>query len=813
MSTLLQDLRYAARMLLKHPGFTLVALLTLALGIGANTAIFSFVHAVLLRPLPYPQPDRLLFITETRPALGDMSLSYPNFVDWRAGQHAFEDLAGYRRDDFNLTGDGEPERIRGAFVTASFFKVMGLAPILGRPFLESEDQPGAAPVIVLSERLWRGRFGADPKIVGRKLTLNSISYEVVGIAPAELTTPRGAELYAPLGFFADRPYLTTRGNHPGFYALGRLKPGVSLTQGAADLAVVCRNLEAQYPDSNTGMGAKLRPLLESAVGQYRATLWLLLGAVGFVLLIACANVANLSLARAVGRRREIALRAALGASRGRIIAQLLTESVLLAVLGGGLGLLVALWSTDAIGALVPRDVPRFQQVRVDGVVLAFMAAITLGTGLLFGLLPAWKVSQTDPNTALKEAGGHSGTAGASRQRSQALLVVGQVALACVLLVGAGLLIQSFRALQQVRLGFEPHGLLNVGLKLPGARYRDQPNKHAAIAAFHQRLLEAVQALPGVQVAAICNNPPFGGRSRDSSFAITGRPDPKPGEEPSAEALSVSPDYFKTMGIPILRGRSFDASDTLGKPKVVLIDESFARRYFPGQDPLGQQINDNEPVATREQFTIIGIVPTVRHGELSAEPKFVQMYSAAAQDPELQVGLLIRAAAGNPLALTGAVRAAVLAVDPELPVFDVRSMDAALSETLATRRLSVVLIGLFSGLALLLAALGLYGVLAYAVAQRTREIGIRLALGAAPGNVFRLIVRRGMGMVATGLALGLLATLALTRLLASFLFGVGANDPATLGSVALTLAAVAFLACWLPARRAMRIEPIAALREE
>jgi putative ABC transport system permease protein len=631
--------------------------------------------------------------------------------------------------------------------------------------------------------------------------------------PAALTSPRNIDLYAPFGYYAQRRYLTQRDSHPGLFGIARLKEGVSIAQAEAEFGVICQSLEKQYPDSNAGNGVKVTQLLENTVGEYRETLWLLLGAVGFVLLIACANLASLQLARAAGRRKEIAVRAALGASRGRLLLQLLAESLLLAAIGGGLGVLLAVWGVDAICALTPKDIPRFQQVHVDGVVLAFAALVSLGSGLLFGLFPAWKISRGDLNSALQEAG-RGGTAGPSRQRSQALLVIGQVALASALLMGAGLLLKSFAALQNVRLGFEANHLLTMQIKLPGLKYRDNPNGPADMAAFYRQLLGDIAGLPGVRAVALSDNPPFtSAGGTQNSFAITGRPDPKPGEEPFAETQLVSSDYFKTMGMALRHGRAFNAGDALDTPKVVIIDEAFARKFFPGQDPIGQQINDIARDRSRTHFTIVGVVATVRHADLAAaEPKLVQAYYSAAQYPTVQTTLLVRSV-GDPLALARAVRSAVLAVDPTQPVFDVRSMDDRLAESLGTRRLSVILVALFSGLALVLAALGLYGTLAYAVAQRTREIGIRLALGAQRAVVFRLILRRGMSLAGIGLGVGLAAALAFGRLLANFLYGVGARDPLTLAVVVFVLAAAALLACFLPARRATHVDPIIALRAE
>ena len=811
---MISDLKYALRSLGKHRAFTLIAVSTLALGIGANTAIFSVVNGVLLRPLPYPNPDRLYQLSEARPGSDEMSIAYPNYLDWRSAQQTFEDLSAFRRDDFNLTGVGEPERLQGAFVTASYFKVIGLTPKLGRVFSEADDRSGGANVVLLSERLWRTRFGADPGIIGRDLTLNGISYEVIGVMPASLVNPSNIDLYAPFGYYANRRYLTDRGSHPGLFGIARLKEGISLAQAEADFRVICQQLEKQYPQSNAGNSVKFTRLLETTVGEYRATLWMLMGAVGFVLLIACANLANLLLARAAGRRKELAVRFALGASRRQIASQLLTESVLLAIIGGGLGLLLAVWGVEGIAHFIPRDTVRFQQVQIDGAVLLFAATISFTTGLLFGLLPAWKMSRTDRHALLQEAG-HGGTTSPTAQRGQRLLVIGQIALTCLLLTGAGLLIKSFVALQKVKLGFDPNHLLTLQIKLPGLKYRDNPNGPAEMATFYRRLLEDIATVPGVRSVALSDNPPFtraGGATQDP-FAISGRPDPDPGEEPLAETQLISSDYFKTMGVALLRGRAFGPEDSLGSSKVVIIDEAFARRFFPDQDPLGQQINDVARDGPRTHFTIIGVAATVRHTDLAAgDSQLVQAYYSAAQYPSLQTTLLVRFH-GDALALTRAVRNAVLAVDPTQPVFDVRSMDDRLAESLSTRRLSMVLVGLFSGLALLLAAIGIYGTLAYAVERRTREIGIRLAVGAQRPAVFRLILRQGLSLVAFGLIAGLAGALGLGQVLTTFLFGVSAHDLVTLTSVSVLLACVATLACLIPARRAMSVDPMVALRYE
>lgn len=783
----------------------------MGLGIGANTAIFSVVHAVLLQSLPYPDPGRLFMLTETNPAFPKMSVAYPNYLDWRASQHSFEDLSVYRLDDFNLTGSGEPERIRGAFVTASYFRVLGLGPKLGRTFAESDDRTGGANVVVLGEGFWRSRFGADPKVIGQTLVLNDISYEVIGVGAAELTNPERVDIYVPFGFYADRPYLNNRDDHPGLYCIGRLKPGVSTEQAAANLAVISKNLESRYPETNSGSAIKLESLLDDTVSRYRTTLLVLLGVVGLVLLIACANIANLLLGRAIARQREIALRAALGASRGRIIAQLLTESVLLAVLGGALGLIFAAWSTDAIVALAPHDVARFRQIHVNGPVLLFTAIVTLGSGLLFGLWPAWKISGADIGMALEDTGGRGSTA--ARQRSQGLLVICQVALASLLLVAAGSLIQSYQALNSVPLGFNPNHLLTVGIKLPGSKYRNEPGQSANIKPmvdFYDLLLEKIHALPGTDAVALNTNLPFTGSDSQMGFVVVGHPEPKPGQEPSAEYASVSPDYFRTMGIPLLHGRIFNTEDRIDSTPVVVIDEGFANRLFPGEDPLGKQLGDTIQSREHVRYTIVGVVRTVRHNELDEQP-YAQLYMPVAQKPDLQTTILLHTQ-GDPLGLLAVVRQTVRSVNPDLPIFDAKTMESRVADRLATQRLSVILVSLFSLLALVLAAVGLYGVLAYSIAQRTREIGVRMALGAQSQNILGSVIRQGFKIVGIGLASGIVGAIGLTRLIQSMLYGVSGTDPVALLTAVGILGLAAFLACLVPALRATRIDPITALRE-
>ena len=815
-----QDVAFTFRLLRKSPGFTLAAILTLGAGIGINIAIYSIIHAVLLSELPYPEPDRLVAISEIWG--GNVSpTSYPDYLDWKAAQRSFDDIAVSRRDDFNLTGDGEPERFSGLFVTASYFRVVKVPPKLGRTFFDQEDSEAGVNPIILSEHLWRSRFAADPAIVGRKLTLNTISCEVVGVAADSLSIvrnpetarnsqgARNADLYAPFGFYANRPYMHDRTSRLGFYGIGRLKQGISIEQATADLKVIARNLELKYPASNTGCGIAVTSLRDSVVGKYGAMLWLLEAAVALVLLITCANVANLLLVRTAAREKEITMRAALGASRGRLITQLLTESVVLALFGGVLGCLLAFWSKHVITALSPHDFTRLQEIRLDLPVLAFSALITLGASLVFGLGPAWRLSKVELITASKSV------SGSPPHRSLSVLIIGQVAFACILLIGAGLLTQTFRALENEPLGFNPNNLLTVGLKLPGLKYGCAlcDGKEDKLVAFYQQLLEKISALPGVQAAAVDDDVPFSGYRHEEYFSVTGQPEPRHGEEPSAETHCVSPDYFRTMGIPILRGRSFGPDDVLGKPLVILIDEYLAQKFFSGRDPIGQRLNQQLlPDKPRTHYTIVGIVPSVRHGEVGIAPKVPQIYGSAGQFSGRQTTLLLRTD-GEPPALLPSIRATIRSIDPQLPIFATRTMDQAVAASIGTQRLSATLIGGFSILALFLAALGLYAVLAYSVTQRTREIGIRIALGSPRAKIFGLIAHQGMIMIALGILTGIALALGCSPLIQHFVYGVAPHDPKTIVGVSILLLGVAILAGWVPARRAIRVDPIVALRQE
>jgi putative ABC transport system permease protein len=816
MQTLLQDIRYAFRMIAKSPSFAILAVLAFALGIGANTAIFSVVNAVLLRPLPYPHSEQLIKLGESTPTFPSGSVSYLNFLDWRAAQHTFTDLALYRRDSYNFSaGPGTtPDRVGGARVSANFLSILGVTPQLGRDFTDADDVPHSRKVALITDGTWRRRFGASPEVLGKHVLVDGIAREIIGVLPVSVRVPRLAEIYIPLDDLRIAENVLIRDNHPGFAALGRLKPGVALKQAKADLETIAIALEKKYPDSNTGRRITAELLLESAVGEYRHSLYLLLGAVGCVLLISCANVANLQLARILGRGKELAVRSALGASGWRLTRQILTESALLALLGAGAGVVLAIWSLDAILALSPTTVPRFQETHIDFVALGFTVAVALLSGVLVGLWPAWRVSRNRSLALALHESARGSSDSVHRQRARATLVVTQVALAVVLLAGGGLMLKSFWNAQQAPLGFDPRGILTMGVSLPTVRY----DKEEKVTAFYTQLLAKVSALPSVTAAATGVNIPFDDSEWDSSFHITGTPPHQPGQEPSAEMNMVSPDYFRVMGMPIVRGRGFGPGDVADKPGVVIIDESLAARFFPGQDPIGRQLDNNQTLKPNPPpLTIVGIVGRTRNeapGEKNVELlNFPQIYLSAAQFSNEDVTLLVRVASGDPLVLAAAVKREVQALDPDQPVASISTMEKNIGASLAARRLTMSLLGAFAGLALVLASVGIYGVMALSSTQRTREFGIRLALGASRGDVLRLILGQGVSLIAIGLAAGLLGAFAASRVVSSLLYGVGSLDATALVGALVMLAAVAFIACYLPARRASLVDPIEALRTE
>ena len=806
MGILWQDIRYGVRTLLKRPGFTSVALVTLALGIGANTAIFSVVNAVLLRPLPYPEPDRLvrLYEKETDAATPSerLEVAPANFLDWRRQSRTLAEIAAWGEEEQALAGRERAEPVRAAFVTANFFAVLGVRPLHGRAFTPEEDQPGRETVALLGHGLWQRRFGGDPRLVGQRVQLDGEHYTVVGIMPAGFQYPRAAEIWTPLAL---NPNQTQTREAHFLQVIARLRPEASPAQARAEMETIAAGLEQQYPATNKNWRVNVVPLLEDEVGPVSRTLLVLFGAVGLVLLIACVNVASLLLARAATRQTEIAIRTALGASRWRIVRQLLTESAVLALLGGGGGLLLALWGTDALLALSPAEIPRLQQSSVDGRVLAFALVLTFVTGLLCGLIPALQASRSDLQEALKE-GGRRASGGATRARIFGALVVAETALALVLLVGAGLLARSFLRLRGVETGIEAANVLTVEINLPSARYGGEDWKARRLN-FYGQVLERIKALPGVVAAGAIDSLPLSGDQRGWTFRKEGQT-LAPAERPVAGFQVATADYFRAMGIRLRRGRAFTAADADGAPPVVIINESFARRFYPNEDPLGRRIIiRNQPQACE----IVGVVNDVRHfgPDQAAAP---EMYVPYQQFAIGAVPLVIRTEL-EPQALIGAVTREIQAVDRGVAVGKVRTMTQMMSAALAERRFALSLLGIFASVALALAAVGLYGVMAFAVAARTHEFGIRMALGAQARDVLRLVFRQGAALALTGVSVGLVASIALTRLMKSLLFGVSATDPLTFAGVASLLVAVALLACYVPARRATRVDPLVALRYE
>ena len=800
MESVWQDLRYSARMLFKNRGFTIIAVLTLGLGIGANTAIFSIVNAVLLRPFPYQAPEQLVIVGEF--AQGG-SVSYPNFVDWRDDRNVFESASAVRSNEsYNFSGRGEPERLQGRLVSAGFLTLLGVKPLLGRDFLADDDRPGANPAVMLSYGFWSRTFGNDPSIIGKAITLNNQSYTVTAIMPPDFQFGLPADVTIPIGLSAER--FKVRGGDPGISVVARLKPNTSQQQAESELNVVYKRLEQQYPDTNTGRRGVLMPVHESFVGSVRQPLLILLGAVGLVLLIACANVANLLLVRASTRKREMSVRVALGANRWRIIRQLLTESFLLASIGGVLGILLAHWGTSLIASKLPDGIPRLVESSVDLRVLMFTLGVSIVTGLLFGLAPALQASRLNLTDALKE--GDRGSVG--RQHLRNVLVVCEVALTLMLLVGAGLLIQSFRRVLQVDPGFETQNLLTMQVSV------SNPDGNQVVSFFKQ-LQENVRNLPGVKSVAISNGLPLGVVNRPVFF-IQGRPLPDPGKAPGGIRYTVSPDYFQTMGIELVKGRTFNAQDTPSTPLVVVIDEALAQ-HFTNEDPVGQRMSQNPsgPI-----YEIVGVVRHVEQdtldGQAARTPQFYLNFNQMPADrwpgSVRRINLLTRTDV-EPTSLAASVRGQIAALNKDQAVFNVRTMEQIVSQSVAPRRFSMLLLAVFAVVALALAIIGIYGMLSYAVAQRTREIGLRMTLGAQRTDVMRLVIGHGMKLAIAGVVLGLIASFALTRTMKNLLFGVSATDPVTFVSITVLLAVVALLACWIPARRATKVDPIVALRYE
>jgi putative ABC transport system permease protein len=815
VSSLLKDVRYALRMLWKQPGFTAVAVVALALGVGANTAIFSVVNTLVFRPLLFPDADRLVQVWATNPQLpGEFAthheVSPGDVAEWRADANSFEDIALYRHTTYNLTGAGEPERLEGARVSANFFKVLGAGPAAGRALSPEDDRAGAERVVVLSYGLWQRRFGSDPQVIGRTLTLNDEPYSVVGVLPADFKYPHlgTAALWTPFAFSAEQA--AERGSR-NLYTVARLRPTATVEQAQAEVAAVSARLAGSYPDTNRDWGARLVSLQDEVTRFYRSALLIMLGSVALVLLIACANVANLLLMRASGRVREMAVRAALGASRWRLARQLIVESLLLALVGGLAGLLLAVWGIDLILSTIPPEIrefiPRYRDIGINGATLAFALLATVLASLVFGLAPALHASRPDLNEALKEGSGKA-SGGARSRRARGLLVVSEIALSVVLLVGACLLIKSFVRLQQVDPGFDAESVLTARIDLPQAGYADNER----IVAFYDRALDGISRVPGAVSVGAVNRIPLGGSNTGTTFTVEGRPPAAAGEEPLAGRIRmISPGYFQTMNTPLLAGRQFAAGDRAGAPLVVIVNESMARRFFGG---AGEAVGKRVVVArggVNAPREIVGVVRDVKYAELT-EQAGAQIYAPYAQLPDRSMGLVVRAA-GDPAALASAIRSAVWAVDPGQPISDIRPMPAIISDLMTASRSSSAMLGVFAGIATLLAALGIYGVISYSVAQRVHEIGIRVALGAGRGDIIRLVVGQGLALAGIGVAVGLAGAFALTRALASLLYGVSGTDPAIFAGVTLLLVGVALLASYIPARRATKVDPMVALRYE
>ncbi len=815
MGTFLQDLKYGSRMLAKKPGFTVIAVITLALGIGANTAIFSVVNGVLLNPMPYPQPDRLVALYSKTPDFDRASISYPNFLGWVHENHSFTALASYRHENFSLTGMGDPERLSAQMISAAFFPVLGVQPAAGRMLRPDEDQLGAAPVALISEGFWKRRFGSSPDAIGKSLTLDGKGYTLIGVIPAGFYFygPNWApsDVYVPIGQWND-PTFRDRRVGMGMDAVGRLKPDVSFDQAKADMQTLARHLSEEYPDVNTSTGISMFPLKQDVVGDIRPFLLVLLASVGFVLLISCVNVANLLLARSTGRTREFAIRTALGAGRGRVVRQLLTESALLALGGGGLGLLVASWGLQGALRALPAALPRGEEISLDGRVLLFTLVTSLLAGILFGLTPALRTSQPDLHETLKEGGRGSS---APRHRVQSAFVIAEVALALVLLAGAGLMIRSLSKLWGVDPGFDPRNVTVFHVQMP---VRGQSPD--AVRASWRAILDSLEAIPGVQAVSMCAGAVPQQSDSEVPFWLEGEP------KPTAQTAMkwslfyvVQPDYLKVMGIPLRRGRFITADDKEHARFVTVIDDRFARMAFGDQDPIGRVIHFDIMNVAAE---IVGVVGHVNQWGLdsdSASSVQAQCYFSVYQTPDQLIPLLggggtyVLRTAGSTANLLTSIREAFGQVSGQAVIFGTHSMEEVISDSLGTRRFSMVLLGVFAGLALIMSCVGIYGVISYLAGQRTHEIGIRMALGAKRSDVLGMVLGQAARLALVGIVIGLVAAWGLTRLMATMLFGVSAHDPLTFAGVALLLAIVALAACYIPARRATRVDPLNALRYE
>jgi putative ABC transport system permease protein len=806
----MNDFKFALRQLRKSPGFTLVAVLTLALGIGANTAIFSIVNAVLLRPLPYPDADRIMILNESSGPGQDYSVALPDYLDWQNDNTVFEHLAATRTESRNLSGipGREPERVSCASVTRNFFNIVGLPPEIGRTFSADEDKVGAPPVVVISDRLWQRAFNRDPKILGQAITLHDQSYTVIGVMPSEMTSPQDADVWLSMMRRSNNSVWMDRTIHPMIYVWGKLKGGVTVDQARTEMKGIAARLAATYPETNRGETAVVTPLLDNLVGKYKTNLALLLGAVALVLLIACANLANLFAARGAARAREFAIHAAVGATRWQIVRKLLIESFVIAVLGGAVGFFLAVWMRDLLVNLGPEGVARFQQVSFDLPVLAFTFLIASLTTMIFGLWPAWQSSRADVQSALKE-GSTGGGDTPSAKRARDWFVISEIALTLTLLVAAGLILKSFSRLQSLSLGYEPRSLFTARFELPWKKYDDRDK----VAVFAEALLDRVRALPAVQSAGVSSNGPLMG-GWQTGFWREENPRPQPSDMLNSDLEAVAGDYFSTLKVPLLRGRTFNERDTKDSPRVIVIDQAMAEQYFPGEDPIGKRLgvdigNDGESYVMSE---IVGVVARVRFHGIDEMAPLPVIYAPLSQAQRTSLTLFVRSPMA-PAALEHSIRDALTSVDSSIPVFDARQMTDRVHQTWSAQRLLSFLFSIFAALGLLLAMIGLYGLLAYTTLKRVREIGIRLALGAHPAQIRTLILSHGLQLLLIGSVIGLVAAFALSRVLQSILFDVSGVDPGIYLGVGALLLAATFFASWIPARRASRVDPIVALRTE
>jgi putative ABC transport system permease protein len=807
----LQDIRYGFRMLIKRPSFTIIVVLTMALGIGANTTIFSAVDAVLLNPLPYQDPDRLMAVWETNKQLSPEAwdrneLAMGNFRDWRSRNQVFDQIGSSFYADVNLTGLGEPERIKSSVVTTNFFQVLGTQPMIGRSFLPEEEQPGSPRVVILSSGLWERLFGSDPNLTNKSLTLNGNPVAVIGVMPpgfdVQFPTNIRVDMWLPLRI---DPANFDRNNH-FLYAIARLKPGISRDQAQTEMNLIATQLQQQYPETNAQKGVNIVPLRKQVVGNVESYLYLLFAAVGFVLMIACANVAGLLLARVTARHKEVAVRIALGASRWRIIRQLLTESIILSALSGLLGLLFAYAGIKLLVNLSPADVPRLHEIGLHVPVFLWTLVISLLTGVLFGLAPALQASRPDLNETLKQNAGRN-PGGFQRGGLRNPLIVSEVALALLLSVGAGLMIKSFMRLQQVSPGFEVNNLLTMSIALPRQKYREPQQANA----FFDQLVEQIKTVPGVKSVGGIDPLPFSNSNVTTSFLVEGAPAIPLSERPDVGERAVTPTYFETMGIPVLKGRSFTAQDRDNTPDVIIVNEALASRHWPNQDVIGKRLGFEDDPSKQEWRQIVGVVGNVKHQGLDAEPK-PEVYFPYQQLPKNFMNVVVRTSS-DPRTMISTIRSQIFTIDKDQPVFDIMTMEQRLAKSVASSRFVMLLLGTFSFLALGLAAVGLYGAMAYLVSQRTPEIGLRMALGARRIDVFKLVIGKGMRLVIIGMAIGLVASLALTRVMGSLLFEVTPTDALTFVIVSVVLLTVALLACYIPARRATNVDPLIALRSE